>query len=132
MRWSKGWHTFIYACEAKGVVSVPAIVRCNNLIYEYGSTNVHWHVLEVPTCLFFVRGKKYPLVFICGKKCPLVFRLLMVKALFARDYRPESVLLFSHGNSIFLSQQISRSRAKILYSMGRCIGCVHLLLIYYQ
>jgi len=86
VRWSKGWHTFIYACEAEGVVSVPAIIRCNNLIYEYGSTNAHWHWmdgLEVPTCLFFVRGKKCPLVFIFGKKCPLVFRPLMVKALFA-------------------------------------------------
>ena len=66
-----------------------------------------WMVLEVPTCLFFVRGKKCPLVFICGKKCPLVFCLLMVKALFAWDYPPESVLLFSHGNRVFLSQQIN-------------------------
>jgi len=95
-----------------------------------------WMVLEVPTCLFFVRGKKYPLVFICGKKCPLVFRLLMVKAMFARDYLPKLVLLFIHENSIFSHNksalQISCSRAKILYSMDRCIECVHLLLIYYQ
>ena len=48
VRWSKGWHTFIYACEAEGVVSVPAIVRCNNLIYEYGSTNAHWHRMDGP------------------------------------------------------------------------------------
>lgn len=105
VRWSKGWHMFIKACEAEGVVSAPAIVRCNNLINEIWKYKCPlapdgWSSKCALVCFSFMVRNDHLFFFICDKKCPLVFRLLIVKYF--------SLFLFV-------------VRSAHLYAMDRCI-----------